>query len=429
MIYSIKLALRSLIYRKSQYLSLFLVCLFGAAVSLCSISISSGMIKSLNRKAKIYYGGDFTLMCSYGKGLEIYDYKEKLEKIKSLLPSDACLSARIDFAARRNSSLYFEGSQALQQTIKGIRLEDEKELLSSFTFAEGSLNEVDPDNFILLSSPVASLLNVRPGDEVTLQLKTLDGLLNTVNVKVGAVFLDSSAFGMYTSYINFDILKTARNYPENYADRICVNFGKKSLSEKELHEYYSLLSREFNFEPYVTEKDSFTDRQYSFERESWGFIPLSANLTEVQVMEKAMNAVITFVIIMLTLIIIAGIGSTYRVIIMKRINEIGIYMAVGMKKRSILISLIFESLLLLLAGCLSGLALSLVLNRILLLPDFSFIPAFDMFLENGNLTPAFDVIKSAAVLLSIISATLAAVIYSSLKSIRIMPVDALAETE
>ena len=146
-------------------------------------------------------------------------------------------------------------------------------------------------------------------------------------------------------------------------------------------------------------------------------------------MRLAMDAVITFIVMILTVIIIAGIGSTYRVLIMKRINEIGIYMAVGMKKLSIIKTLLFEAMLLLAFGCLGGILLTFVSCSVLSLFDFSFIPSFDMFLEKGNLKPVLDVIKSVLVIASVIAFTTLAVLYATLKSIKIMPVEALATTE
>ena len=52
-----------------------------------------------------------------------------------------------------------------------------------------------------------------------------------------------------------------------------------------------------------------------------------------------------------------------------------------------------------------------------------------MFLEKGNLCPRLDVIKSVTVVISVIAFTVLAVLYSTLKSIKIMPVEALAVTE
>ena len=430
--YQTKIALRYLIYRKTQYVSLFLVCMFGVAISLAAIAISTGMIRSLNQKARIYYGGDFALMCAKDDAwLDIYNYEENLELVKSVLPKNAIVSPRFELDGRRGA-FYFEGVQALQQTFKGIEIENEKSLLSSLTFVEGGvenvLSSVGQKNWVFISQPIAKMLGAHAGDEITLQLETFDNVLNTVQIEIKGIFQDSSVFGMYTSYFDFSFLKTAYTRPEDYANRICVYFPGRNITEKKLHEFYDSLSGVLNMYQWVDDKDDYIDVD-SFETETWGFIPLSANLNDVEIMELAMDAIITFIVVILTIIIIAGIGSTYRVLIMKRITEIGIYMAVGMKKHSIVFTLLTESLLLLISGCIAGILLTGIFCSIISLFDFSFIPSFDMFLEQSNLCPRLDVIKSVMVIFSVIVATLLAVLYSTLKSIKIMPVQALAVTE
>ncbi|MCR4823294.1 MAG: FtsX-like permease family protein [Treponema sp.] len=426
--YQTKIALRSLLYRKTQYVSLFLVCMFGVAISLTAISVSTGMIHSMTQKAKIYYGGDFVLMGSTGNGLEIFDYEPKLQTIKSALPSDAIVTPRMDLLAK-STAYYFEGMQALQRTIKGIQFENEKELISTFYFVEGGPDVPEKSNGVLISLPIAKMLNVHVGDEITFQIETYNDVLNTVPIIVKGIFQDSSVFGTYTSYMDFDFLKEAYDRPADFANRICVNFPGRQVREKEIRSCYNSLTSVIKMYPWLYDKDDYIDDTGTFTEETWGFIPLSANLNDVEIMELAMDAVISFIVIILTIIVVTGIGSTYRVLIMKRITEIGIYMAVGMKKKSIIFTLLFESLLLLIAGCIAGLILTGVFSSVISIFDFSFIPSFDMFLEKGNLCPRMDVIKSVSVIAAVIVVTLLAVLYASLKSIKIMPVQALAVTE
>ena len=430
MMYQAKLAFRSLIYRKKQYVSLFLVCMFGVAVSLAAIAVSTGMMRSLRQKARIYYGGDFALMCSdKDASLKIYDYEEKCDVVRAVLPPDAVVTPRMALDGRVGQ-FYFEGVQAFMQTVVGINIENEASLLSSFFFVEGGVDEmVGHRNGVLISAPVARMLCVHVGDEITFQLETTGGFVNTVQIEVRGIFQDSSVFGTYTSYMDFDFLKAARGYPENYANRICVNFPGRKVTEKNLHEFYDSLRSVLNMYRWVDDKGDFISSADSIKVGTWGFIPLSANLSEVEIMGLAMDAVITFIIIILAVIIIAGIGSTYRVLIMKRITEIGVYMAVGMRKRSIAGALLLEAFALLLVGCLGGIVLADLFCSVLSVFDFSFIPSFDMFLERGNLCPRPDVIKSVAVIVSVIVATLLAVLYAAMQSIKIMPVEALAVTE
>lgn len=427
--YEKRIALRSLLYRKTQYISLFLVCMVGVAISLSAIAVSTGMLSSLSQKARIYYGGDFALMCSVDdNGLDIYDYEQNIEKIRPLLPKNAVVSPRMDFDAR-DARFFFEGTQALQNTIKGVDFDKEKDLISSLKFLEGGIEEMAHSNGVLISSPIAKILGVQVGDEIIFEFSTAQSQIDTANVIVKGIFQDSSVFGMYTSYMDFEFLRDSYGRPKNYANRICVHFTGKKPSEKKLRDCYDSLSKVLNMYRWVDNKKDYINATENFKVETWGFIPLSANLSDIDIMRLAMDAVITFIVMILTVIIIAGIGSTYRVLIMKRINEIGIYMAVGMKKLSIIKTLLFEAMLLLTFGCLGGILLTFVSCSVLSLFDFSFIPSFDMFLEKGNLKPVLDVIKSVLVIASVIAFTTLAVLYATLKSIKIMPVEALATTE
>lgn len=426
--YQIKLGLRSLFYRKTQYISLFLVCALGVAVSLASIFVSNGMIKAMIDKAEIYFGGDFVFTSVAEDGIQYFQWEDYIENLEEVFGKDAVISPRMDFDAR-HSAYYFEGVEALQKTIKGIDFEKEAPLLKKLNFVEGGFEDVKGTNGVLISRAIAKILGVHAGDSMTFMLQTYDDEKNTIDVVVKGIFQDSSVFGMYTSYMDFDFLKAAYARP-NYltnANRIVINFPKKNFSYKEMQHFQEQLEKKYDMTSLVDDKDDFLE-QRPFNA-LYAIIPLDANLSDVKIMEKAMNAVVSFVIIMLVLIIIAGIGSTYRVLIMKRINEIGIYMAIGMKKKAIASSLLFESLLLLALGSLAGILLSFIICGILSLFNFSFIPAFDMFLVKGNLSPEVDVIKSVEVIAAVVFITLLAVLYSTKKSIKILPVQALATTE
>lgn len=442
--YQIKLGLRSLLYRKSQYVSLFLVCAVGVAISLASIFVSNGMIKAMTSKAEVYYGGDLVFMGASAKarGIEYIDYTKYVPALEKVFGKDAIVSPRMDFDAR-HSAYYFEGTEALQKTIKGVDFEKEAPLFEKLYFVEGGIDGVKGTNGVVISKPVADMLGVHVGDSMTFMIENFYWTKNTFDIVVKGIFQDSSAFGMYTSYMDYDFLRDAYlkedrykeyfliNHPsyENNANRIVINFPKKNLTKKMLSHYQRELEKIYNMFPVVSDKDDFLDKKNLFKETTYAIIPLEANLNDVKIMEKAMNAVVSFIIFMLTVIIIAGIGSTYRVLIMKRINEIGIYMSIGMKKRSIVATLLFESFVLLISGCIAGLLLSGVICGIMSGFKFSFIPAFDLFLVKGNLAPSFDVLKSVTVIVAVILITLLAVLYSTYKSIKILPVQALATTE
>ena len=428
--FQIKLGFRSLIYRKKQYISLFLICLFGTGISLFSLFLSRGMIFSLNERAELYYGGDFCVMNNSGFDRAIPEYLEKMKKMKELLPPDACISARYDFDAGTTTSFYYEGEEVRQRVIKGVNFQDEKYLFSKLNFLSGNADIEAGSNSILISEPIAKKLGVSLGDEIILYLRTLHGYINTVPLEIHGIFQDSSVFGMYTTYMDFQFLRDAYGHNKNFANRICVQFPqRKELSQKELIKIQSEFEKNFTMFPLVDDKNTFYNEGGKAPAGTLAIIALKANLNDVKILKNAMTAIISLVIILLIIIIVAGIGSTYRVIVMKRINEIGVYMAIGMEKRDIMSCLLFETLFLLISGCLAGMIFAGLLCGIFSSIKFTFIPSFSIFLTKGYLHPVWDGLWISGLLLSVIFVTLAAVFYSVKKCVNIMPCQAISANE
>ena len=420
----LKMGLRSLVYRHKQYLSLFLVCLFGVGVSLFCLYSVNGMLSALEDKARIYYGGDLQFIGGSGLDQSITN----IEKLTPLFPEGTVIAERFDFDADY-AAFYFEGTGVRQRVIKGVNFEKEQQLFSNFNYVEGSAQEIYKTNGVLLSEPVAKMLEVHAEDEITFMLRNSRGQINTVLLIVKGIFRDSSLFGMYTSYMDKEVLSKAYGYPVNKCNRICIMLPDGSPDKKEIDGYQQILSENFNMYPLVEDKQEYYDKGLYSKDQPYALIKLSANLQEIQIIIDAMKAIVAFVIIMLIIIIITGVSSTFRVIAMKRINEIGIYKAIGMKRRKIYGMLLAETLLLLFAGCICGFIFSCLLTGIVGLFDFSFIPAFDIFLVNGNMRGIISFIYFLIISSAVAVTTLIAVMFAVKKSVSVTPCEALAVTE
>ncbi|MBB5218399.1 hypothetical protein DYE49_05340 [Treponema rectale] len=425
---SLKLSLRSFLYRKKQYLSLFLVCLFGCGISLFFLFVMNGMMDSLKNKARIYYGGDIQIIGGKTE-LKVNNSTPFIEKIKNVFPENAVIVQRFDYDAAR-ASFYFEGNSARQRVIKGVYFDREKKLFSGMNFRSGSSSDAGKGK-ILLSVPVAAMLCASVGDRITLTVPSSGGSVSTVDLTVCGIFEDSSLFGMYTSYMDIDDLRKVVRMPEDYANRICINLDSKNISRKDKVSYYKKLSSVLNMFPMLDDKQDFYDELLGgkFKKDTYAMIPLEANLQDVNFLIIAMHSVTFFIIFILIAIIVIGIGSTWKILVMKRINEIGIYMSLGMKKLSIIFVLLIEALILILSGCLCGTFFSLAGCYVISRFNFSFIPAFDIFLTEGSIIPVFDFSAVCIITALILFFTLAAVLSSIRKTIRIMPCQALAATE
>ena len=423
-----KMGLRSLIYRRKQYISLFCACLFGVGVSLFCLYSVNGMLTALEDKARIYYGGD--LQFHGGSGL--VQPVSNIEVLKEYFPEDSVIAERFDFDADF-AAFYFEGTGVRQRVIKGVNFEKEKKLFAGFNYIEGSAEGLYGTNGVLLSEPIAKMLEVHVGDEVTFMLRNISWQINTVPVIVKGIFRDSSLFGMYTSYMDRELLSNAYGFPAGYCNRVCIMLPDGTPSKQEMEAYQAALSEKFKMYPLVEDKQTYYDDciyAQNFEGEQpYALIKLSANLQEIQIIIDAMKVIVAFVIVMLLVIIVTGVSSTFRVIAMKRINEIGIYKAIGMKRMKIYGMLLAETLLLLTAGCIAGYILSCLLTGIIGLINFSFIPAFDIFLINGKMKGIISFEYFILIFAAIVVTTTVAVMFAVKKSVSVTPCQALAVTE
>ena len=424
MIDELKMGLRSLVYRRKQYLSLFLVCLFGVGVSLFCLYSVNGMLSALEDKARIYYGGDLQFVGGWGMDQPV----SNTELIKEYFPEGSVIAERYDFDADY-AAFYFEGTGVRQRVIKGVNFDKEKALFANFNYIEGSAEGLYGTNGVLLSEPIAQMLEVHVGDEVTFMLRNAAWQLNTVQLVVKGIFRDSSLFGMYTSYMDRELLCNAYGYGSAFCNRICIMLPEGSPTEKEIQGYQNVLSEHFNMYHLVEDKQEYYNNCMYTENQPYALIKLSANLQEIQIIIDAMKAIVAFVIIMLLIIIVTGVSSTFRVIAMKRINEIGIYKAIGMKRMKIYGMLLTETLLLIIAGCIAGYLFSCLITGIIGLVDFSFIPAFDIFLINGNMKGIISFVYFIVIFAVVLVTTLAAVMFAVKKSVSVTPCQALAVTE
>ena len=221
------MAFKSILYRRKQYLSLMLVCFFGVGVSLFCLFLIDGMLNSLRYKARIYYGGD--LQFNGGNpSLLIGNPEEIIEQIRPAFPDDAIISKRFDCDAAY-SSFYFEGTGVRQRVIKGVDFESERELFKTWSFTEGDADITQKDNSILISEPIAQMLQIHAGDSLTFLYQMGNGAINTHELVVKGIFRDTSLFGMYTSYMDIDLLESIIGYPVGWANRIVIFFTNYSL--------------------------------------------------------------------------------------------------------------------------------------------------------------------------------------------------------
>ncbi|MBQ0039299.1 MAG: FtsX-like permease family protein [Treponema sp.] len=427
--YYFKISSRSLVSKWRQYISLFLVSMVGVGISLFLMFVVDGMLSAMSTKAKIYYGGDFQIVGGID-GLNIDNSTSFIEKVKSVMPKDAVVSGRL-FKRGADSFLCYEGTDARFRRMVGVDYKNEAQLFSRFNYVEGSAADAVESNSVLISEPIAKLLSVHAGDSITLVTERRKSGIDTIPLIVSGIFRDSSIFGMYTVYMDLDFLRDIDGVDPDYVNRCCIFFPNDHDVEKKINYYHKKLSSVINMYPVTDDRYKFIDilKDVGFQEPTYELLNISANMKELQIIIQAMKWVSLLVIFALVIIIIVGVSSTYRVLVMKRINEIGIYKAIGMNRFNVYRILMSETCCLMFAGCFSGLVLSLIMCFLVRFLNLSFIPAFDIFLTNGFIAPLVSLSNSFAVMAVIFVTTVLAVVLSIRKAVEITPVQALATTE
>ena len=423
-------AVKSLACRAKQYKSLFAVCAVGVCVMLSVLMVTDGMLDSMTEKMRQYYGGDFMILGDNTDNSMSYleSYGDMIAALKEILPANAQLSYRYKKDAG-DKSLFFEGISVKQRSIQGVVFSDETELFKKFNFVEGGIEETPSHNGLLLSQPAAEKLGVHIGDDVVLLMKTFYGSQNTVNLVVTGIFQDSSVFGMYTSYIDYQAFKKAMGYIGDFSsfnpiDKICVYYPNGTPSKRELERVQSELEKRFNMIPLSYDKSAW--QNYEVTELVYGLIPLAANVSDLQKLSNALRAIVALVVVMLVAIISVGISSAFRVIVLKRAVEGGTFRALGMKPSGLMALYFAEILLLLLSGTAVGFAASLVIVKAASAYNLSFISGFDLFLTGGRLAPSLYAGEAAVLVGIIFVTTLGAVLFTLRKLVHISPVGALA---
>jgi len=429
-----KLSFQSILYRRKQYISLLLVCIFGTAISLSTLFIVNGMMTSLKNKAKIYYGGDYHLLSGKKSSKnQMYvmdtDADSTIEKLQKIFPENSVISKRFDMDCT-SAAFYYEGETIKQRVIKGVDFEKEAALFETLNFVEGSYKDMPGTNGVLISEPISKNLGIQIGDTMTLSLKDANYNVDTIVVEVKGIFRDSSLFGMYTSYMNLDSLQKVFKLPENYANRICITLPKNVKdSQKANEKYQAKLEEVLNMHKQVSDKQVYYNKVKGSEEKMSLLVPLDTNLLDLKIIIEAMKLITICMILSLSIIIIAGVSCTFRVIIMKRINEIGIYKAIGIHKFDIIKMMFYETVLIMSIGFAGGLILCGIICLIISKINLSFIPAFDVFLSNGCIIPQFSLLFTGILMILLFTCTMMAVLKAVKKPVQIMPCNALSVTE
>jgi ABC-type lipoprotein release transport system permease subunit len=373
-------------YRR-RYIFLFTALAFGFTIVTIFSSVKDGMYNNLYYSAQSHYAGDIIAVGYPG----MYLGEHEVSEIKK-----AVISSGIDPLQTVQRTMYnndgvifYNGSYAQLKYVLGCDWNNELNILSKMPLEDSSATVFD-DNSIIISSPMAKLLNVRIGDMVILQVNTRWGQKNTGQFLVNNIVYDDSLFGYYKVYISRKRLNNMLLYAEDDCSIVGFFFENQNTAEKNRKKLLELLSRNLFTGPLVYSREQLdVETEKTWDGIKVFLLTLPVYLSEVSELLDAINLITYCIYGLMLLIILVSATVTYRLILHERAREIGIMGTIGFNGSDLRGVLWTEVTVLGFFSLIIGVLFVYFISRIFILFSFSWLSGFELFMKNERLTPLY----------------------------------------
>jgi len=205
---------------------------------------------------------------------------------------------------------------------------------------DGEYLAADRSNQILIGEKLALKLNAKIRSRIVITLTEVDGTLTRGTFRVAGIYRTANtAYDEVKAFVSDDDLRNLLKLDENTGHEIAILMSENGPEE-------------------------------SFAGELAGLYPgLSVMkwteiMPEMSLMNESMNLMMYIFIVIILLALGFGIVNTMLMVILERIKEIGMLMAVGMNRMRVFSMIVLETVFLSLTGGVAGIALALLLTSV-----------------------------------------------------------------
>lgn len=326
----------------------------------------------------------------------------------SLLPGDASVRRAVADAPHVSvvaSRLYFSGLASAGDTTlsfigEGVEPDNEARLSQAMTISSGTGLSADDPNGAILGEGLAANLGVKPGDKLVLLASTRSGAPSAVEVRVRGTF--------------FTVTKAY----DDAALRIPIALAQQLTRLRGAHSWIVLLK---DTQDTGAVLDTLRSKLAGQKLEVTPWWDLADFYNKTVVLFSRQLGVVRLIV---ALIIVLSISNTMIMNVLERTSEIGTSMALGVPRRGILATFMFEGAILGAVGGACGLVLGAVLAWLLSAIGIPMPPPPGMRHGfSGGVLVSGPIVWQT--LLIAFGATLAASLYPALRASRLPIVDAL----
>jgi len=289
--------------------------------------------------------------------------------------------------------------------VNGINVADEKTVTDLHTkIIEGSYFGREARNPVVISKRLAEKLKLKLNSKLVLQIQDLHGNIAPAAFRIVGIYKTSNTvFDEFNVFVQKSDLYTLTGIEPTSA-----------------HEVFILLK------DYLAAKQVAKELQQKFpslEVKSW-----KERSMVLSYLNDAMDQYLYIIMVIILIALLFGIVNTMMMAILERIKELGMLMAIGMKKGKIFSMIVLETVMLSLTGAVFGIILGMMTIRYFGRVGID-LSIWSKGLEEVGFDPivytSIDWFFVAVVVVFVVATGILASIFPAMKALRLKPVEAL----
>jgi len=317
------------------------------------------------------------------------------------------------------------------QNFSGVNLGQGTYLHDKLTIVEGSLDDFDAADNIVISEGVAKKLNVQIGDRISVQSETITGQQNVVDFVLRAIYKDPGvAASLAGAYAPLDRVNALRDMkPGEF-----TTFGIYLKDVATADQWGALLLKDLQDKglPFFA-RGGLQETQKQYRDQTWtgvkySLYTLNDILSFIKGIFQTLNLIAFLILLVLFVVIMVGITNTYRMVVYERTREIGTLRALGMQRPEVRNLFLYEAVFLGLGGIVAGFVAGVFVLVVVSWIDLSAWKDFNILLKDNHLQLQVNLGSFALNLIVIAGLTALAALFPARRAGKLTPAEALRTT-
>jgi putative ABC transport system permease protein len=381
----------------------------GLVGGIFSLAFSNGMlvqminatIRSETADVQIHdkdFKTNFDLTKSIPSAQKLAEEIEKISDFKSI-------SSRVVISGMANSA-----SNGLGVMITGVNPDEEKKVSDIHSKIIMGKYFSSRHNSAVVGSMLLKKLNLKLYSKIILTFQDMKGEITTAAFRVVGIYqTNNSQFDQSTVFVNQNDLRREASLTPEYINEMAIRIKSEDNLKQAKAEIEKVIAQ---------------SSQYKYlEVETWNELKPSLKIMQ------SYTDQFTFIFILIILVALSfGVINTMLMAIMERTHEIGMLLAIGMRRSKVFLMIMYETVMLSLVGAVLGVILAFILNLItghtgIDLSVFS--DGFRAYGYNPIVIPQMEPVFYYMILLMVFFVSILAAIYPAVKAIRLKPAVAI----